>query len=51
MGVYVPRSISIICAGSNVSLYVTVDPRRPLNLPQLKFLGPEHGMYMYMDLY
>lgn len=29
----------VIC--SNVSLYVTVDPRRPLALPEFKFLGPE----------
>lgn len=40
-----------LCAGSNVSLYVTVDPCRPYSLPQLKFLGPEHGMYIRVRVF
>lgn len=36
-----------ICTGRNVSLHMTVDPCRPSSLPELKFLGPEHGTNNY----
>ena len=31
--------------GPNVSLYLSVDPRSPLALPEFRFLGPEHGKH------
>jgi E3 ubiquitin-protein ligase FANCL len=31
-----------IVLGSNMSLYLSIDPLRPSGLPEFKFLGPEH---------
>lgn len=35
-----------ICAGTNSSLHLTIDPRRPSGVPEFKFLGPEHGNFL-----
>ncbi len=35
--------MTFIFTDNSVSLYVTIDPLRPNELPECRYLGPDHG--------